>query len=447
MRERLQLGGDHAYAATAVVLVGAAVALVVLLLAGDLHGAAAGLLLAVVLVGGAGALFGWRRAERVAVQVAAADEPLGDELERERRAHATTRAWVEELRDKVLELQRTQGLLGTGDVRELVLHTAMSLLDADRGLLLSRQDEDADGDLDLVCEIGFERDPEHNPIAQRFAREVLRRDQTVREEHVDDALITNLVAIPLYLRDSFNGVVVCCNLRDGVHAHDDEVLLALGDHASVALHNSRLHGELRGAYLATVAMLADAIQAKDPLLGVHSNEVAEYVCAVADRLGFAPDRREELMFASVLHDVGKIGVSEAILIKPGALTAAERAIVEAHPGVGYRLVQQVPALRQIAPAILHHHERWDGSGYPSGLTGDAIPLEARIICIADSFCAMTADRPYRGAMSLEEACTELERCAGTQFDPEIVRLFVEEVRARRGQSTTPQKRSAETASA
>src|SRR3954465_8230705 len=194
MRGRLLIGGDHAYAATAVVLVGAGGALVVLLLLGDLHGAAAGLLLAVARLGGAAALFGWRRAARVAVQVAGEDEIVVDELEQERHAHETTRAWVEELRDKVLELQQTQGLLGTGDVRELVLRTAMSLLEAERGLLLSRQDEDADGDLDLVCQLGFEREPEHNPVAQRFAREVLRRDETVREENVGDPLITNLVA-------------------------------------------------------------------------------------------------------------------------------------------------------------------------------------------------------------------------------------------------------------
>jgi diguanylate cyclase (GGDEF)-like protein len=104
-------------------------------------------------------------------------------------------------------------------------------------------------------------------------------------------------------------------------------------------------------------------------------------------------------------------------------------VIQLHPRIGYRLVERVPELRDIAPAILHHHERFDGNGYPSKLTGEEIPLEARIICVADSFSAMTAERPYKRRMSLEEACQELERCAGTQFDPEVVRVFVEVVRA------------------
>ena len=208
------------------------------------------------------------------------------------------------------------------------------------------------------------------------------------------------------------------------------MLLALGDHAGTALHNSRLQGELRTSYLATVRMLADAIEAKDPFLRAHSDEVSDYVAAVADRLELAPRRREELVFASLLHDVGKIGVSERILLKPGRLTPEERGIVELHPRIGYRIVEQVPALRSMTAAILHHHERYDGAGYPSGLRGEEIPLEARVVCVADCFSAMTSDRPYRERMSVEEACAELERCAGTQFDPRVVRLFVEEVRAR-----------------
>jgi diguanylate cyclase (GGDEF)-like protein len=134
------------------------------------------------------------------------------------------------------------------------------------------------------------------------------------------------------------------------------------------------------------------------------------------------------VFGSLLHDVGKIGISERILLKPAALTPEERTLIQLHPRIGYRLIEQVPALRPIAPAVLHHHERYDGDGYPEGLAGENIPLEARIICVADSFSAMTAERPYRRRMSLADACAELERCAGTQFDPHVVEAFVAEVR-------------------
>lgn len=151
---------------------------------------------------------------------------------------------------------------------------------------------------------------------------------------------------------------------------------------------------------------------------------------VTDRAGpskTAGERRSWLVFGSLLHDIGKIGISKRILLKPAALTPEVRAVVELHPRIGYRLVQRVPALRSIAPAILHHHEHFDG-GYPSGLRGEQIPLEARIIGVADAFSAMVSDRTYRAPLSPDDACAELERCAGTQFDPGIVRVFVEEVR-------------------
>ena len=447
------IGDKGSFLACAFLLSGTAVALIVLALLGKVHGVAWSLLLAAGIVGGGAALLGWRRAVRVAVQVVAAEDREVDQLEaeqarldadvaehertieelrgavfRERRAREELRAWNAELREKVLELQHAQGVLGSDDVRELVLRTAMSLLEADKGLLLSREDEDADGDFDLVCALGFEQSPEHSAVTQRFAREVLDRDAIVREEHANEDEIRNLVAIPMYLLDRFSGVVVCCNLRSGVHEHDEEVLLALGAHAGIVLHNARLHGRLRSSYLSTVAMLADAIGAKDPLVGGHSEAVARYVAAVASRLGIEGRRREELVFASLLHDVGKIGVSERILCKPARLTPEERSAVELHPRIGCRLVEQVPELRAMAAAILHHHEWFDGTGYPSRLKGEEIPLEARVIAVADSFCAMTTDRPYKARVSVEEACAELERCAATQFDPAVVKLFVAEVR-------------------
>ena len=157
-------------------------------------------------------------------------------------------------------------------------------------------------------------------------------------------------------------------------------------------------------------------------------EVSAYVARVADRLGVDPRQREELLFGSLLHDIGKIGITERILLKPGPLTQEEFSIIKLHPRIGYRLIRQVPLLQPIAEGVLHHHERYDGGGYPAGLKGEQIPLEARIICVADAFSAMTSERPYRRRMSLEEACVELERSAGTHFDPQIVRIFVEEVR-------------------
>ena len=365
-------------------------------------------------------------------------------LERERASHLATEAamqierdWSRQLRREVWSLHRDGGVLGDpDDVTELVLRIGMKLLDADKGLLLSRN-RDGDGDLQLVAARGFDQELDDHPLVQRFASEVIEHDTIVRESEQElarrggsgaAAEIENLIAIPIYIEDEFSGVMVCLD-SESFDEHDEEVLLSLGDHAGAILENATLHGQLRTSYVATVAMLAEAVRAKDPFLGGHSQEVSGYVGRVAQRLGLERKQREELIFGSLLHDVGKIGISERILLKPGRLTPEEYGVIQLHPRIGYRIVERVPALEPIALAILHHHERFDGTGYPAGLRGEEIPLEARVICVVDAFSAMTSDRPYRGRMSLEEACAELERCAGTQFDPQVVRIFVEEVRS------------------
>nr|MBA3364478.1 HD domain-containing protein [Actinomycetota bacterium] len=318
-----------------------------------------------------------------------------------------------------------------------VLRVAMNLLGARKGLLLSREDENDDGKLDLVVAEGFEHDATDSAVAQRFAEEVLERDQTIRENDQPDIdreartpaddEIENLVGIPIYIRDRFSGVVVCANKPGGFHEHEDEVLLALGDHAGAILENGRLHGRLRSAYLATIRMLTEAIEAKDPFLRGRSDQVSPYVAAVAESLGLDGKRREDLLFAWLLHDIGKIGISERILHKPRPLTPEEQSIVALHPRIGYRLVEQVPDLSPLALHILHHHEHFDGGGYPGGLKGEQIPLEARVLGIADLYGELTAN-PH-GGVTPEDACAVLESRAGTEFDPAVVRVFVDAVRS------------------
>jgi diguanylate cyclase (GGDEF)-like protein len=364
--------------------------------------------------------------------------------EEAQRLRELERHWNRELRNKVLELTHERGSMGDyGDIRSLVLRLAVTLVDAQKGLLLTRRAEDGgDGDtnLEVVAAEGFDHDPTDSALVQRFGSKVLKDDETVREDEPQeipegddtpaDREIENLVAIPIYIRDEFSGAVVCANRDGGFEELDDDVLISLGDHAGAVLDNHRLHGDLRSSYLGTVRVLAEAIGAKDAALRSHSDEVAGYVVAVADRLGIPSSEREDLLFGSLLHDVGKIGISERILLKPGRLTPEEFGVVKLHPRIGSRLVQQVPALRKVVPGVLHHHERFDGTGYPSGLSGEEIPLSARIIAVADAFSAMIASRPYRELVSPEDACAEIERCAGSQFDPQIVELFCEEVRSR-----------------
>jgi diguanylate cyclase (GGDEF)-like protein len=392
-----------------------------------------------------------RRIEQLEAEAADRENALGEEREarsRVERWRQVEHDWNEELRVRLAQLTAARHPLGdTSDVRALVLRTGIQLLRAEKGLLLSREDEDSDGDLDLVCTEGFEHDPEDSAIAQHFARQVLARDETVRagnpgeldlvgQTGADDE-IDSLVAIPIYIRDRFTGVLVCANTPGGFTEYDDDILLALGNQAGAVLLNARLRGEVRASYLSMVRVLADAVEAKDRTLRGHANEVSEYVAHVAERIGLEPSSREKLLFASLLHDIGKLGISERILLKPGPLTQEERAIVQLHPRIGARLIEQVPALREIAPAVLYHHERWDGEGYPGRLGGNDIPVEARVLAVADAFSAMTSDRPYRAKMALDEACDELRRCAGSQFDASIVRLFVEEIRRQPPEKKAP----------
>jgi HD-GYP domain-containing protein (c-di-GMP phosphodiesterase class II) len=160
----------------------------------------------------------------------------------------------------------------------------------------------------------------------------------------------------------------------------------------------------------------------------HGRDVSRLADGLALRLRLEPEVHDRLVAASLLHDLGKVAIGDEILLKPGALTRAERQVVQRHPEIGARLVARRPDLRPLVPAILHHHERWDGAGYPAGLGGGDIPLEARVIGVVDAFAAMLSDRPYSAAVSPGEACDELERCAGGQFDPTVVEAFVADVR-------------------
>lgn len=352
-------------------------------------------------------------------------------LERERH-------WGRELRSQVVAMHQARSALAPrDDLRSLVLRVALDLTDAPKGLLLARTDADGDGRLDVIAAEGFDDDPRRSEIAQHFAERVLERDVVIREDAPGtggdagaDGEISSLIAIPMYMADELSGVVICAGRPGGFDECDDEVLLSLGDHAGSVLQNTALHGQLRDAFVATVKLLTEAIQAKDPFLRGHSEDVADYVDAVSRNLGVDDREREQLAFASLLHDVGKIGISERILLKPGRLSPEERSVIELHPRIGFRLVEQVPGMEDIAPVVLHHHERWDGEGYPARLRGEEIPLGARVVGVADAFSAMTEQRPYRDRMSLDAACTELERCAGSQFDPRVVALFIAEVRER-----------------
>jgi putative nucleotidyltransferase with HDIG domain len=173
-----------------------------------------------------------------------------------------------------------------------------------------------------------------------------------------------------------------------------------------------------------LAHLTTAIESRDPSMLGHSARVADLAATLGQSLGWPSDRVEILRLGGLLHDVGKLAISEHVLAKAGPLDPDELAAIRAHPVTGVRLLQQIPAARPALTCVLFHHERWDGSGYPTGRAGDLIPLEARVLAVADAYDAMTTARPYRRALSTHEALSEISGCAGSQFDPVLAMLFV-----------------------
>ncbi len=173
------------------------------------------------------------------------------------------------------------------------------------------------------------------------------------------------------------------------------------------------------------ASLSAALEARYPDTLGHARRVTALAEAVALRLRWSESRLAALRLGAPLHDVGKLAVAADVLQKPGRLDRAELAQIRRHPTAGATLLERLPGLRPALPYVLYHHERWDGSGYPSGKGGTEIPLEARILALADAFDAMTSDRPYRAALPVHEALAEIGRCAGSQFDPRLAQAFLE----------------------
>jgi putative nucleotidyltransferase with HDIG domain len=232
--------------------------------------------------------------------------------------------------------------------------------------------------------------------------------------------------IPLQVKDDQIGsIFVVSTKRNAFDENHVRAVNMLASQVAVSLENAQLYESLRDNYAATIAALSATIDAKDHYTRGHSDRVMEYAMSIASALGLPEDAVETARFAGLLHDIGKIGVSEAILLKPSKLSSEEFELIKTHSVLGASIVEQIDFLNKLTPIILHHHERYGGGGYPDGLYGDDIPLLARVLSVADSYEAMTSERAYRPALTREQAMSELKRCAGEQFDPMIVEVFLD----------------------
>ena len=235
-----------------------------------------------------------------------------------------------------------------------------------------------------------------------------------------------ILCVPLKLRDHAIGVLAV--MRDAAKKgfiEDDESLLAsIGSQVAVAIENYRLNMDVERTYLETIMALALAVEAKDPYSAGHSKRVGFYSMLIGEAMGFDQDMLRMLNDAGILHDIGKIGIKDEILLKPGALTPDEMKIMQQHPIIGEAIVKPVRSLGKVVALVRHHHERYDGQGYPAALKGEDIPMGARILAVADSWDSMVTDRPYRKRLPLEEARAELKREVGIRYDPAVVDAFL-----------------------
>jgi putative nucleotidyltransferase with HDIG domain len=236
----------------------------------------------------------------------------------------------------------------------------------------------------------------------------------------------SVICVPVKVKEETIGVLEAINKLDGGAFSEEDLTLfqSLADQVAVALDNARLLAEIEELFFQTASSLADAIEKRDPYTGGHTKRVTTYCIAIAEQIDLEPNEMRWLKFAAILHDIGKIGVEDTILRKPDKLDQEEYDQMKQHTLMGAEIIGHIKQLHLIIPGLKYHHEKLDGKGYPEGLVDGHIPLIAKIVAVADTFDAMTSDRPYRKALLREEAFDELRRSCGTQFDKVLVDAFI-----------------------
>ncbi|HXG11982.1 MAG TPA: HD domain-containing phosphohydrolase [Gemmataceae bacterium] len=384
----------------------------------------------------------------------------GEEL----RVEATARAsWEEALQgiafdsnacprpgDQLMALLRAgQHLVNLESEEELlqsILNDAVAVLDAQRGAIVLA---DANGTLRLralatgrgtarALAAGRSEPGTRHCFSQSIAQRSFSRGESVLCHSVAD---DPELAMAQSIAEGAMASVLCVLLRtprrrlgvlhldrgpwQKVFTMDDLRLAdALAANVSAGIECAQLLHKQRDLFLNTITILAQAVELRDEYTGGHTQRVTSYAVLLAEELGLRSSEIELVRIGTPLHDIGKIGIDDAILRKPDRLTPEEFEIMKSHTTKGARILEQVPDLHPVIPIARSHHERWDGKGYPDGLAGDNIPLLARIVAVADAFDAMTSDRPYRKGMAAEVAFAELEKQAGKQFDPRCAAAFL-----------------------
>jgi HD-GYP domain-containing protein (c-di-GMP phosphodiesterase class II) len=345
-----------------------------------------------------------------------------------------------------LAARLTARLAGKSDVAEMAQLVVDELHETFHFYLAAVQRLDDDGMLRLVAgggllaevmtEFLITEQPVSKGVNGRVARSTVTAlvadtrtdpDYIIRDPQTDPR---SELSVAVLVDGSVWGVLNIEETEPGALEEADAVLVeTVAANFGAAIHRARLVADLEGAFTTTLAALASTVEAKDDYTACHGEEVAELVERIALRMSLPSAQARDARYAAMLHDVGKVAVPSEILLKPGPLTDEEWVAMRSHATVGGELVGRIDAFAHLAPVVRASHERWDGDGYPDGLSGEEIPLLARIIAACDTYDAIVTHRPYRRARSPQQACAELRRVAGDQLDPRVVRALLEELGA------------------
>jgi putative nucleotidyltransferase with HDIG domain len=323
------------------------------------------------------------------------------------------------------------------DLLHAILQDAVGALDAQQGAIVLAEGQDEELKLRALATAESGRNGRPS-FSRSLAQRCFRRCESILcakaaddpelagAQSIADGAMSSVICVPLRTPRKMLGVLHLDRgpLQEPFSRDDLYLADALAANVSAGIESAQLLRRQREMFLSTITVLAQAIELKDDYTGLHTSRVTRYAESLARRLGVSNEELDLIRFGTPLHDIGKIGISDAILQKPGKLTPEEFEIMKTHTTEGACMLETYPDLAPILPIVRSHHERWDGQGYPDGLAGEAIPRLARIVAVADTFDAMTSDRPYRKGLSFEVALAEIARQSGKQFDPECAKAFL-----------------------